>query len=203
MALLNLVLGALFTVLGLFDGSGSGDGGAAGGDGGTPGQGAGGPGSDDDSGDDDGDAGDPDTGTDPKAEAAKWKALARKHEAKAKANATAATKLKQLEDADKTELEREKDARTASDRRATEAETKLLRMEVAIEKGLSTTQAKRLVGDTREELETDADELLEAFKAEGGDGRTKPATGLRSRSVPGAEPEDNDPTKLAAMVPRT
>jgi hypothetical protein len=214
MALLNLVLGALFTILGLFDGSGSGgDGGAAGDAGGSPdtGKPAGGSGSGSNpDGDSDGD-GTSDKDADP--EVTKWKGLARKHEGRLKALGIttpeeadelrkAAKRLKDIEDANKTELDKAKDGQSSAERRATEAESKLLRMEVAIEKGLSPAQAKRLVGGTRDELEADADELLEAFKAEGGDGRTKPATGLRSRSVPGSEPEDNDPSKLAAQVPR-
>ena len=41
----------------------------------------------------------------------------------------------------------------------------MLRLEIAAEKGLTPAQARRLVGNTREELEADADELLEAFGA--------------------------------------
>jgi hypothetical protein len=43
---------------------------------------------------------------------------------------------------------------------ATAAEQRALRAEIANAKGLTSTQAKRLVGETREELEADADELL-------------------------------------------
>ncbi|GIF14795.1 hypothetical protein [Actinoplanes teichomyceticus] len=64
-------------------------------------------------------------------------------------------------DADKSEAER----RAAAEERAAAAELRALRLEVAAEKGLSPAQAKRLVGATREELEADADELLEAFPA--------------------------------------
>ena len=41
-----------------------------------------------------------------------------------------------------------------------QSEERALRAEVANAKGLTATQAKRLVGTTREELEADADELL-------------------------------------------
>ena len=62
-------------------------------------------------------------------------------------SAKAITKLeKQLEDA-KAE--------------AAKAELRADRVEIAAEKGLTPKQAKRLQGATREELETDADELLE------------------------------------------
>jgi hypothetical protein len=46
---------------------------------------------------------------------------------------------------------------------ATKAEQNLLRVEVATEKGLTVKQAKRLQGETEEELKADADEILEEF----------------------------------------
>lgn len=62
-------------------------------------------------------------------------------------------------DADKSEAEK----RTAAEERAAAAELRALRLEVAAEKGLTAAQAKRLVGDTREALEADADEILRDF----------------------------------------
>jgi hypothetical protein len=46
------------------------------------------------------------------------------------------------------------------ERQAKDSEARALRAEVANAKGLTPTQAKRLVGSTREELEADADELV-------------------------------------------
>lgn len=46
------------------------------------------------------------------------------------------------------------------ERQARDAETRALRAEVANAKGLTPSQAKRLIGANREELEADADELL-------------------------------------------
>lgn len=46
------------------------------------------------------------------------------------------------------------------ERQAKESESRAMRAEVANVKGLTPTQAKRLVGATREELEADADELI-------------------------------------------
>lgn len=43
------------------------------------------------------------------------------------------------------------------------AQGNLLRLEVATEKGLTPQQAKRLQGETKEDLEADADEILETF----------------------------------------
>ena len=72
--------------------------------------------------------------------------------------------LKEFQDRDKTEAQKVAERATEAEARATEAEAKALRLEIAFEKGLTPAQAKRLVGETREELESDADELLETFK---------------------------------------
>lgn len=118
----------------------------------------------------------------------------------------AEAKAKEFEDRDKTETQKAADARTAAEKRAEEAEAKSLRLEVAFEKGLTPKQAKRLTGSTREELEADADELLEDFKP--GDGKQtvtpgggKPKERLRGGGDPGDEPEETDPAKLAANIP--
>ena len=137
------------------------------------------------------------------AEAAKWRAMARKHEDQAKANMAAAEKLAQREEADKSELQRATEAMAREKQRADEAELRALRAEIASEKGLGPTLARRLLGATREEIEADADALLEAVKGAGG---TPPPAGrpretLRSGTT-GSEHEEHDPRKLAAMVPR-
>lgn len=98
-----------------------------------------------------------------KAEAEKLKALARKHETRAKENAEKAKQYDALEQASKTELERAVDAARAEGR--AEAETKAMRFEVALEKGLPPALARRLQGASREELEADADELLKLAPA--------------------------------------
>lgn len=89
-----------------------------------------------------------------------WKAESRKWEARAKENKDAAEKLQQLEDAKKSELEKstERASRLEADLGAMEA--RLMRAEIALEKGLTLKQAARLVGATREELAADADEML-------------------------------------------
>jgi hypothetical protein len=99
-----------------------------------------------------------------KALAEKWKTLSRKHEGQAKANADAAKRLAEMEDADKTEMQKLIDKAAASDKEAAHAQRELARLRVGMRKGLTETQAKRLVGETEEELEADADELLAAFR---------------------------------------
>lgn len=154
------------------------------------------------------------TAVDHEAEAAKWKALARKHEAEAKKNKSAADRVAALEDADKTEVQKAKDSAAAAEARAKAAEHRADRLEIAAAKGLSPSLAARLVGETREELEADADELIKVVKPSDSTGpaagggtngtgdRARPREALRSGTAPQAEPEENDPTKLAALIPR-
>jgi hypothetical protein len=137
-----------------------------------------------------------------KAEADKWKALARKHEAQAKSNAAAAQRVKELEDADKTESQKAIDRAAAAEKRAADAEAKALRLEIAAEKGLTPSQAKRLMGANREELEADADELMSAFKP--ADPKTDDARRPKEKLRPGASSEDSegetDPKTIAEQV---
>ena len=106
-----------------------------------------------------------------------WKAEARKWESRAKENKDAAAKLKELEDAQKTEQERLTDKLTETETRAKEAELRAARLEVATEKGLPKTSIKFLTGTTAEELSESADELLSLMKPsdkEPSDDRPKP-----------------------------
>lgn len=183
------------------------NGGAGGGDGGS---GDGGDGSGGDSGAGDGGAGSGggaggDT-TDWKAEAEKWKGLSRKHEAASKIGAEAVKKLEEIENASKTELQKAQDAQAAAAKEAATAKVELMRARVALKKGLTEAQAKRLQGDDEAAMEADADELLESFKGgetdKGSSSRT-PRERLRPGSSPNNEAEETDPAKLAALVPRS
>lgn len=147
--------------------------------------------------------------TDWKAEAEKWKSLSRKHEAQAKSNADAAKRLKELEDADKTELQRATDTATAEKKRADAAEAKALKYEVAAELGIKAKHMKYLHGATKEEIEESAKGILEDFseiydaKPDTDAGKpTRPKERLRPGAAPSEEPDETDPRKLAASVPR-
>lgn len=89
-----------------------------------------------------------------------WKAESRKWESRAKENLEKAKQYDALEEAKKTEQQRleERAAKAEQDHQA--AQTEAARLRVALEKGLTPAQAKRLVGTTEEELSADADELL-------------------------------------------
>jgi hypothetical protein len=111
-----------------------------------------------------------------------------------KANKEAETlrlRLQEFEDRDKTETQRLAERAEATERRAAEAESRALRLEVAFEKGLTPAQAKRLVGTTREELEADADEVLRDFPVKPAD-PTVPSLDLGQRGN-GASPALLDP----------
>lgn len=140
------------------------------------------------------------------AEATKWKALARKHEKAAKENADAARRLAEIEESGKSEQERFAEARQAAEERATAAERETARLRVALRKGLTDVQARRLVGDTEEDLEADADELLATFApARESDTElpTLPRERLRAGARPEATPDETDPAKLAEAIPRS
>lgn len=140
------------------------------------------------------------------AEATKWKALARKHEKAAKENADAARRLAEIEKSGKSEQERLDEARQAAEERAASAEREAARLRVALRKGLSDVQARRLVGDTEEDLEADADELLATFapaQASDTDLPSRPRERLRPGARPEATPDETDPAKLVETIPRS
>lgn len=76
-----------------------------------------------------------------------------------------AAQFDEISEQSKSEQQRATEALATAEKATAAAEAKALRLEIAAEKGLSPAQAKRLVGANREELEADADELLETFKA--------------------------------------
>lgn len=117
--------------------------------------------------------------------------------------------LKKFEDEGKSEDEKAAEKVRSLEGRATTAEAEVMRLRVAIKKGLTESQAKRLVGATEEELEADADELLETFggKSEGGKEKEggpsgKPKEKLKGGSDPSEEPDETDPRKLASRIRR-
>lgn len=124
-----------------------------------------------------------------------------------------ADKLAQIEDDAKSEGEKLSGRLADAEKRAVEAEKRALRLEVALDKGLNKTQAKRLVGDTEEELASDADELLASFRPPGDDDSTpgeggdttrkgRPTERLTPGAAPSAEPEKDTDDLVDAVVSR-
>lgn len=134
-----------------------------------------------------------------------------------KANAEAEglrKRLKEHEDANKSDTEKLSERASTAEKSLAAAEKEIARLKVAIKKDLSLHQAKRLVGETEEELEKDADELLKSFGNEGGEeseegkkkegessSRERPRERLKSGAAPSSEPDEEDPRKLAESVP--
>lgn len=87
------------------------------------------------------------------AEAAKWKTLARKHEQRTKELAPAAQRLQELEDAQKTELERLQGQYEEALGAASRAQHELWRERAARKHGLDDELIEFLAGESEEELE--------------------------------------------------
>lgn len=71
-----------------------------------------------------------------------------------------AEKFDQAQQASKSDIEKATERAQKAEADLAASQQLALRSEIALTKGLTPTQAKRLVGSTREELEADADELL-------------------------------------------
>lgn len=86
-------------------------------------------------------------------------------------------------------------------------DTALARYEIALDKGLTRAQAKRLVGASREELSADADAYIEEHGLNGErDGERPPSRRPQPRLSTGLDTGDNDtgttdPSKLAGQLP--
>jgi len=125
---------------------------------------------------------------------------------------TKADKLAELEAQGKTETQKLTDKLAETERRAAAAEARAMRMEVAAEKGLTASQAKRLVGESREDLEADADDLLKTFKPSGangdgaadgagdGTGGTKPPGRPTEKLRGGGDPTEEPPVDIRKVV---
>jgi len=129
------------------------------------------------------------------AEIDKWKALSRKNEEQAKQNAEKALRLDQIEEANKTELQKAQDALNAAQQRAMDAEARALRSDIARTKGVP---VELLTGTDEATLHAQAEALL-AFR-----GNTTPA-GPPSSGAPTPTGEAPIPSftdaQIAAMTP--
>ena len=76
-------------------------------------------------------------------------------------------RLQEFADRDKSDSEKQGEKLVAAETRATEAESRLIRYEVAAERGLDMQAAGFLVGTSRDEIEASADELAKLLKDKG------------------------------------
>lgn len=84
-------------------------------------------------------------------------------------------KLKEYEDRDKSETEKLTERARELESTLTNAEKAALRYEVALDKSLPKSLAVRLQGDTREEMEADAEELLKTLGGNNSNGKKRPS----------------------------
>jgi septal ring factor EnvC (AmiA/AmiB activator) len=116
-----------------------------------------------------------------------------------------AEKAKQLEEANQSEVEKLQTKLADAEKARDAATVKADRYEVALEKGLNLTRAKRLVGTTRDELVADADELLADLGPADGKDR-KPPSGKPAEQLRGGGDPDVPPTvdtrKVVDSIPR-
>lgn len=114
-----------------------------------------------------------------------WKAEARKWEQRAKENSTAAARLAEYEDAQKTEAQRAADAQAAAERRAADAEARVTRRDVAIEHSLSKEDAALLDDLTDEDaMRRLAVRLAAAAEAQAGPRAPRPNPAQREGNSP-------------------
>lgn len=116
-----------------------------------------------------------------------WKAEARKWESRSKENASAAQKLADIEESQKSDLQKSEDRAARAEKLAADSASDATRARVALEKGLTPAQEKRLIGSTREELLADADVLLtDLGKSAPTVPRPDPSVGPRNTAVSGS-----------------
>ncbi len=104
--------------------------------------------------------------------------------------------LKRDGDSSKSEMEKVREQITKLEKRAEEAELKVLRAEIAQKKNLPPALARWLHGASREELEANADELLEAV------GKKSDGAKPDGESKDGAKPDGKDDDKSPFGKPR-
>ena len=126
-----------------------------------------------------------------------------------------ADRARELEEAGKSDLEKLTGERDGLRDRASNAEQRLSRLDVALEaapEGISVSVlrqvAKRIAGGTAEEMQADAEELFALLAPSKEQARERPGDvvpgrpkeRLRGGSDPEDEPDEMDPAKLAAKV---
>lgn len=111
-----------------------------------------------------------------------WKSKAREWEKRAKANADAATKLAELEEAQKTNEQKLADAKTAAEQDAANARAEALRWRVAAKHGISDEDAELfLTGTDEATLTKQAERLTERTENRKKQGNVVPKEGNTSQ----------------------
>jgi hypothetical protein len=129
-----------------------------------------------------------------------WKAEARKWETRAKADHEAANQWREFETSQKSEVEKMADELARFKAEASESSTKLLKFEVASQKGIPTDALDLLHGTTRQELESAADKLLSLIADQSKPNTPKPDLNQGKPSSGGQSTGDQFAAALANIL---
>jgi hypothetical protein len=117
-----------------------------------------------------------------------WRAEAKKWESRAKENKSAADKLAAIEEANKTEAQKQADALTAAQREAQEAKADALRFKIAAKFSLSDEDTDLfLTGADEDTLTKQAQRLVEREAASRKNGNRVPREGATTPAAPNDE----------------
>jgi hypothetical protein len=129
-----------------------------------------------------------------------WKAEARKWEARAKADHEAANQWREFETSQKSEVEKMADELARFKAEASESSTKLLKFEIASQKGIPAEALDLLNGSTRQELESSADKLLSLIADQSKPNTPKPDLNQGKPSSGGQSTGDQFAAALANIL---
>lgn len=101
----------------------------------------------------------------------------------------AETEVKKLKDAAKSDIERLTGEASAAEKRAAEAERKLMRLTVGQKAGLDPELAERLIGETEDDLKKDAAKLLKLQATPSGGLDQGPRSGRPTVTAGGGDPK--------------
>jgi hypothetical protein len=149
-----------------------------------------------------GDDSDKDKEPDWKAEVAKWKALARKHEARVKELSPAAVKLKEIEDSQKSELEKAQERETALQVELQKYRVAEVRRAAASAAGLDPELAEFITAVDEEEAKAQAEKLAERFKTSAANSKSADFKQGTRTTAPVARSRDDLLRTLAGYGPR-
>lgn len=129
-----------------------------------------------------------------------WKEQARKWEARAKADHDAANKWREFELSQKSEYEKLAEKLATYESEATQAQTKLLKYEIASSKGVPNEALDLLTGSSREELEAAADKLLALIADQSKPSAPKPDLNQGKPATAGSSPADQFAAALSNLI---
>jgi hypothetical protein len=129
-----------------------------------------------------------------------WKGEARKWENRAKADYEAANKWREFELSQKSEYDKLTEKVSEYEAQAAQAQTKLLKYEVATAKGIPNEALDLLTGSSREELESAADKLLSLIADQSKPNAPKPDLNQGKPAIAGSTPADQFAAALANLI---